>query len=75
MSIVKDKNFRNKYILQVDSTNGDFQEIIKNNHVKCIICNRETAKCFRPGLFSFGQPCITINNNVPTGIFWLNGIY
>ena len=76
MSIFKDKRFKNKYELMIDSTNEDFQEIIKSySKFRCIICNRETAKAFRPGLLAFGYLPITIRNDIPTGIFWINGMY
>lgn len=75
--ILKDKQFRNKFILQDDSTNADFKEILKTyNKVCCIICNRNTAKRFRVrSAIIFGPSNITINNKIPDQIFWINGIY
>lgn len=70
--IFKDKKFKNKYVMDTSSTNEDFKNVCNGyNQVKCIICNRETANCFRPGLF--GNNIVTINNSVPTGVFYVNG--
>lgn len=73
--IVKDENFKNKYILQKDSTNEDFQEIMKSyQKFHCIICNKETAKYFKRQLsFLLGNSVVTINNSVPEGVFYING--
>lgn len=76
MAIIKDNQFKNKYILQQDSTDEEFQEILKGYTFKCIICNRETAKHFgRKISFLGGCLPITINNNMLDGVFWINGIY
>lgn len=76
MSILKDPEFRNKYIINSDSTNDDFQKIINDigaKNVRCIICNSNTARHFRVGLL--GNPIITINNKVPPLVFYINGVY
>ena len=76
MSIIKSKDFKNKYILTEESNNEDFQSIIKSYpKFKCIICNRKTSKCFKSHWMFLGNPPITINNKVPDGVFWINGMY
>lgn len=65
---------RNGYIIDKDSTNEEWQEICKGyDKVRCIICNRNTSKCFRPSLLS--NNIITINNTLLDGIIYINGIY
>lgn len=73
--IVKDNDFKNKYILQEDSTNKDFQEIMKSYpKFNCIICNKETSVRFERRLsFLLGNGLVTINNSVPDGVFYING--
>lgn len=73
MAILKDNHCRNKYILLDNSTDKDFQEIIKGRKVNCIICNSNTAKRFRPSLF--GNNIITINNNMLDNVFYINGVF
>ena len=77
MAIVKDPKFKNKYILQQDSTNEDFQEIIKSYpKFRCVICNSNTAKCFtRQFFFMPGALPITVNNKMMDGVFWINGVF
>lgn len=76
MSIIKDNDFKNKYILTEDSSNGDFKAILKSYpKFKCLICNRETRKRFGSHWIFLGNPPITINNKIPDGVFWINGMY
>lgn len=75
--IIKDAMFKNKYILRGDSNNDDFQDILRSYpKINCVICNAETAKRFtRRFAFLFGSGPVTINNNIPDGVFWINGVY
>lgn len=73
MAILKDNRFRNKYILQDDSTNEEFKKIIKDRKVNCIICNSNTAKRF--GTSFFGKSIITINNKMLDDVFYINGVF
>lgn len=69
--INKDVTHENKYQFTESSTNEEFQKIMKRYpKVNCIICNSETAKCFRPGLLS--PMAVTINNKLETGVFLVN---
>lgn len=73
MAILKDNSLRNKYILLDNSTNMDFQEIIKGRKVNCIICNSNTAKHFKTPFF--GNSIITINNKMLDNVFYINGVF
>lgn len=73
MAILKDNRLRNKYILHDDSTYDDFQSIIKDQKVNCIICNRNTAKRLRTPLLWQGN--ITINNKMMDNVFYINGVF
>ena len=73
MAIFKDDRFRNKYILQDDSTNAEFQEIIDGKNIRCIICNSNTAKRLRTPLLWQGN--ITINNRMMDNVFFINGVF
>ena len=69
--INKDITHENKYQFTESSTNEEFQKIMKRYpKVNCIICNSETAKCFRPGFLS--PMSVTINNKLETGVFLVN---
>lgn len=63
--INKDITHENKYQFTETSTNEEFQKILKRyKKINCIICNSQTAKCFKRGLFDFSA--ITINNKLET---------
>ena len=46
--------------------------IMKEQDIRCIICNSKMAANFRIGLF--GNNIITINNKIPDGIVYINHI-
>lgn len=76
--IAKLEGTQNGYALLRSSTDEEFQVILKQykdaNNLKCIICNKHTAKCFKhTGILS--DPAITINNKLLSGIFYINGIF
>lgn len=72
--IQKDKDFKNKYILQDDSTTTDLRVIAQGYHkLRCIICNNNTSKRFKQ-TYIFSLP-ITINNEIPDDVFFINGKY
>lgn len=73
--IPKHADYKNGYILATNSTNEDFQEIIKSYGDKyhCLICNSNTAKNFRIELL--GNPTITINEKLADGVFFINGVF
>lgn len=73
MAILKDDRLRNKYILQNDSTDDDFKNIIKGKKVNCIICNENTAKRFITPLF--GHRIVTVNNKMMDDVFYINGVF
>lgn len=74
--ITKDNNFKNKYILNDSSTGDDFQEVWKSyKKVNCLICNKNTAKRFKPSLWAFGESCLTINNKIPDDVFFINSVF
>ena len=69
--INKDITHENKYQFTETSTDEEFQKILKRYpKINCIICNAQTAKCFKGGLFDFSA--ITINNKLETGVFLIN---
>lgn len=75
--INKINGFQNGYILTRTSTDEELQEIFKQYRDKgklnCLICNSETARCFRPEIPSFSLP-ITINNKMLVGTFYINSV-
>lgn len=72
--ICKHGDYKNGYIFTSTSTNGDFQEILKTyDKVRCIICNKNTARNFRVGLL--GNNIITINNKLNDGCFFINHLF
>jgi hypothetical protein len=73
LGILKDDRFKNKYILQSDATNSDLMGILHGRNIRCIICNRNTAKRFRIGLF--GENIITVNNKMEDNVFFINGFF
>ena len=65
---------KNGYALLEDTTNEEFQSLLKSYpKVKCIICNERLYSRFRVG--TFGKNIITINKKIPDGIFYVNGVY
>lgn len=72
--ICKSADYKNGYIFTPTSTDEDFQKILKQcPNFRCLICNENTAKNFRIGLF--GKQCITINKKLADGVFFINGVY
>lgn len=74
--ICKHGDYKNGYIFTSTSTNDneDFQEILKTyDKVRCIICNKNTARNFRVGLL--GNNIITINNKLNDGCFFINHLF
>lgn len=69
--ICKHGDYQNGYIFTTSSTNEDFQNILETyDEVRCIICNKKTARNFRIGLL--GSNIITINNKLNDGCFFIN---
>lgn len=69
--INKDITHENKYQLTTSSMTEELEKILKRyKKINCIICNAQTAKCFKSGLF--GYSAITINNKLETGVFLIN---
>lgn len=65
------KYTKHGYIMS-DATNEEFQKLLKGypDKVRCVICNKDTAKQFRIGLL--GRSIITINNKVPDDVIFIN---
>lgn len=74
--IPKAAEYKHGYVLAKNSTDDDFQEIIKSYGDKyhCLICNSNTAKNFRIG-FLGGYSTITINEKLADGVFFINGVF
>ena len=72
--IPKHAGYKNGYVLAANSTDEDFQEIIKSygDNYHCLICNSNTAKNFRT---SFGYSTLTINEKLVDGVFFINGVF
>ena len=71
LMICKHGNYENGYIFTSTSTNKELREILsKYDKVRCVICNSNTAKNFRVGLW--GTNIITINNKISDGCFFIN---
>lgn len=69
--ICKHGDYQNGYVFTDTSTDEDFQKILKKyDKVRCIICNKKTAKNFKVGLL--GYSIITINNKINDGCFFIN---
>lgn len=69
--ICKSAEYKNGYILTTTSTDEEFQEIIKSyDKVNCVICNKNTVQNFKNPFLS--NPCITINNKLNDGVFFIN---
>lgn len=73
--IPKHADYKNGYVLAKNSTDEDFQEIIKSygDNYHCLICNSNTAKNFRIGLL--GDSTLTINEKLVDGVFFINGVF
>ena len=62
---------RNQSIL-FDQTSNDLENIKKSyKEIKCVICNKATAKNFK---ITNGYNIITINNKLNDGCFFINCI-
>lgn len=65
----------NGFLIDNTSTNEEWHKILEAyQKVKCIICNANTSKYFKPSLFSFGKSCITINNKIPDMVVYINRV-
>lgn len=72
--ICKHGDYQNGYIFTLTSTDEDLQEILKTyDKVRCVICNKNTARNFRIGLM--GSNIITINNKLNDGCFFINHLF
>ena len=70
--ICKHGDYKNGYIFTPSSCDEDLQKIFNQyNEVKCVICNKLTARNFRV----FGRSIITINNKISDGCFFINHTY
>ena len=66
---------KNGYAILEDTTNEEFQSVLKSYpKINCIICNEHLAKRIGYGSL-FGQSITTINKKIPDGIFYVNGVY
>lgn len=76
--IAKLEGSQNGYALLRSSTDEEFQAILKQykdeNNLKCVICNKRTAKCFKHA-GALSDPPITINNKMLSGIFYINSVF
>lgn len=65
----KVKGKKNGYVILEDTTNEEFQSLLKSYpKVRCIICNKHLANRIQCKI-------ITVNNKIPDGIFYINGVY
>ena len=73
--IPKHADYKNGYVLAANSTDEDFQEIIKSygDNYHCLICNSSTAKNFRTSFL--GYSTLTINEKLADGVFFINGVF
>ena len=76
--ICKAAEYKNGYIFTPNSTDEDFQTIVKEYRkspkgFRCLIVNEETVKNFRVSLLS--SSIITINKKLADGVFFINGVY
>ena len=70
--ICKHGEYENGYIFTPSSKDYDLQKILKKyEEVKCVICNKKTAKNFK---VCDGYSIITINNKISDGCFFINKI-
>lgn len=71
--IIKAEDKKNKYILTDTSDVKDIMEICANyEHIKCLICNKETSKRFYSHYYN--PVPLTINNKIEDNVFYLNSI-
>jgi hypothetical protein len=69
--IEKIAGMKNGYTIGPDSTNEEFQRIIKSRKgVRCILVNRKTRAHFQVGLM--GRDTFTINNRINDQEFYIN---
>lgn len=69
--ICKHGDYTNGFVFTETSTDEDLQNILKMyDKVRCVICNKNTARNFRIGLM--GSNIITINNKLSDGRFFIN---
>lgn len=73
--IPKHADYKNGYVLAKNSTDEDFQKIIKSygDDYHCLICNSNTAKNFKTSFL--GYSTITINEKLADGVFFINGCF
>lgn len=73
--IHKSDKYQNGYIFGPNSTDSQFQRIIREDYggwdnIKCIICNSRTKQNFQPP--ADGYSILTINNKLVDGVFFVN---
>ena len=75
--ISKHGDYKNGYIFTPSSTDSDLQRIFREEYgydnIRCVICNKNTAKNFRTS--SLRYSIITINNKIADGCFFINGTF
>lgn len=65
---------KNGYHISEYSTQADWKQICERyESVKCVICNSATRKYFKIPLLGYDN--ITINNNIPDNVFYINGVF
>lgn len=71
--IAKLKKYKNGYRLTDSSNEKDMLDIyMRYRKFRVVICNEATAKTFRQNATSCQ---VTINNTLPKGVFFINGVY
>ena len=75
--IHKIEGSKNGYLLDETSTNDDLKNLgcSYGRNFRCLICNSETMKRFKPSFLNFGNNGITINNKLANNEFYVNGVY
>lgn len=69
----KIEGMKNGYVIDNSTTDIEWKQICKRyNKVRCVICNNQTAKHFRIGLF--GDNIITINNQLHNDVVYINSV-
>lgn len=65
---------KNGYAILEDTTTEEFKGLLKTYpKVNCIICNEQLAKRIVYG--PFAHSITVVNNKIPDGIFYINGVY
>lgn len=71
--IYKAAEYKNGYVIGPSSCDLDLQKVFNTyNKVTCVICNAKTARDFKHS--EYGYCCLTINNNIADGCFFINKI-